>query len=107
MRRPGKLKWEGGRLILEIDATIRVPVELQAVERTAMSGIQLTRREGEVLDGILKGWSNKEIASQLNISVRTEKHYVSALFRTFQVSNRSELMALFAKNAPRSASPPV
>jgi DNA-binding NarL/FixJ family response regulator len=94
-----KLRLEKGRLILEIAATIRVPVVMEVIEKAVMSGIHLTRREGEVLDGVLKGWRNKEIASELHISERTVKFHVGVLLTKFNVrGRRGDLMALFGKN---------
>ncbi|MFP3607617.1 response regulator transcription factor, partial [Paraburkholderia sp. SIMBA_053] len=37
----------------------------------------LTVREREVLDGILQGWSNAQLAARLRISVPTVKTHVS------------------------------
>ncbi|MFZ0738480.1 MAG: LuxR C-terminal-related transcriptional regulator [Candidatus Acidiferrales bacterium] len=54
--------------------------------------VGLSRREKEVLDGILENLANKEIASRLYISERTVKFHVSSLFVKFKVSSRMELM---------------
>ena len=95
MREMGKLKWRKGRAIIEIDAVIRVPIEIEPVVKDAIGDVQLTRRERETLEGLLKGWSNKEIANPLNLSARTVKSYVSALLAKFGVRGRGELIALF------------
>ena len=95
MRETGKLKWDKGRIVLEIDTTIRVPIQLEAVMRDAIGDIKLTRRERQTLEGLLKGWSNKEIANSLNLSVRTVKFHVSSLLVKFGVRFRTELIALF------------
>ena len=54
--------------------------------------VRLTRREEEVLDGILRSLANKEIASELNLSERTVKFHVSSLLAKFKVRSRMELM---------------
>jgi len=54
--------------------------------------VGLSRREKEVLDGILENLANKEIASRLSISERTVKFHVSSLFVKFKVRSRIELM---------------
>jgi len=54
--------------------------------------IRLTRREGEVLAGVLRRLSNKEIACNLNISVRSVKFHVSSLLAKFRVHGRMELV---------------
>lgn len=42
--------------------------------------IKITRRDEEVLDLLVEGCSNKEIAEQLNISPRTVKQHLRTLF---------------------------
>jgi DNA-binding NarL/FixJ family response regulator len=56
------------------------------------TSVRLTRREEEVLDGILRSLANKEIASELNLSERTVKFHVSSLLSKFKVRSRMELM---------------
>jgi DNA-binding NarL/FixJ family response regulator len=56
------------------------------------TNVKLTRREKEVLDGILRSLANKEIASELNLSERTVKFHVSSLLAKFKVRSRMELM---------------
>jgi DNA-binding NarL/FixJ family response regulator len=56
------------------------------------SSVKLTRREEEVLDGILRSLANKEIANELNLSERTVKFHVSSLLSKFKVRSRMELM---------------
>lgn len=53
-----------------------------------LDGTYLTRREQDVLNGILRGLYNKEIGEELNISTRTVKYYVNRLFGKFGVSHR-------------------
>ena len=53
--------------------------------------LALTPRERQVGELITRGASNKEIASQLNISERTVKAHLSEMFRDFHVSDRLQL----------------
>lgn len=53
--------------------------------------VKLTRREEEVLAGIMRSLANKEIAASLNLSERTIKFHVSALLAKFRVHGRMEL----------------
>ena len=52
---------------------------------------QLTAREREVLRHIARGYSYKQIARQLHISIKTVETHVSAVLRKLQLSNRYEL----------------
>lgn len=63
------------------------------------SSVRLTRREEEVLDGILRSLANKEIASELNLSERTVKFHVSSLLSKFKVRGRMELMREASQHA--------
>jgi DNA-binding CsgD family transcriptional regulator len=65
--------------------------------------IQLTRREEEVLGGVMRSLANKEIAASLNLSERTVKFHVSSLLSKFRVRGRMEL----AREAVRHTAAPV
>ena len=52
---------------------------------------QLTPREREVLRHIARGYMYKEVAAQLQISVKTVEAHVSAVLRKLQLSSRHEL----------------
>ena len=52
---------------------------------------QLTPREAEVLRFIARGYAYKQVARQLNISVKTVETHVSAVLRKLQLSSRHEL----------------
>lgn len=60
--------------------------------QSVKTSVKLTRREKEVLDGVLRSLANKEIASELNLSERTVKFHVSSLLSKFKVHSRMELM---------------
>jgi len=51
----------------------------------------LTPRERDLLDAILDGCSNKEIAARLRLSVQTVKNRLPGLYAKFGVSSRLEL----------------
>jgi DNA-binding NarL/FixJ family response regulator len=57
----------------------------------------LTTRELQVVQGVITGDTNKEIARRLGISPNTAKHHLANIFDKVSVSNRLEL-ALFARN---------
>ncbi|PRW61790.1 response regulator [Actinopolyspora mortivallis] len=52
---------------------------------------QLTRRERDVLRLLARGYSYREIGSELFISVKTVETHVSSVLRKTQLSNRYEL----------------
>jgi DNA-binding NarL/FixJ family response regulator len=52
---------------------------------------QLTPREREVLRYIARGYTYKEVASELHLSVKTVETHVSAVLRKLQLSNRRQL----------------
>jgi DNA-binding NarL/FixJ family response regulator len=66
------------------------------------TSVNLTRREEEVLDGILRSLANKEIACELNLSVRTVKFHVSSLLSKFKVRGRMELMREASQQAMKA-----
>lgn len=59
--------------------------------RVGTSAVALSPREREVLRAVTENLANKEIASQLSISVRTVKFHVSRLLTKFGVNTRSQL----------------
>lgn len=62
------------------------------------SPVKLTRREEEVLGGVMKSLANKEIAATLNLSERTVKFHVSSLLAKFSVRGRMELVREASRN---------
>jgi DNA-binding NarL/FixJ family response regulator len=69
------------------------------------SSLKLTRREEEVLGGVTRSLTNKEIAATLNLSERTVKSHVSSLLMKFRVRGRMEL-AEANRRAPASVTGP-
>ena len=55
----------------------------------------LTTRQMEMLDGLLDGKSQKEIAADLHISENTVKWHLGILYTTLNVSGRDEILSLF------------
>ena len=50
----------------------------------------LTEQERKILTRVADGASNKDIATDLNLSERTVKNYLSIIFQKLQVNNRTE-----------------
>jgi DNA-binding CsgD family transcriptional regulator len=74
---------------------------------TVTGSIKLTRREEEVLGGVMRSLANKEIACSLNLSERTVKFHVSSLLAKFGVRGRMELVREAAGKALPSAPMPM
>lgn len=75
--------------------------------RSVVSPVKLTRREEEVLRGVMRSLANKEIAASLNLSERTVKFHVSSLLAKFRVRGRMELVREAARytNEPMPLAP--
>jgi DNA-binding CsgD family transcriptional regulator len=65
----------------------------------------LTPVERQVLQGLLTGLAEKEIAVAQGQSYHTTHKYVVSIFRKFGVSNRAALMALWLGRALQASSP--
>lgn len=57
-----------------------------------ISNVLLSPREKEVLELVLQGKSNKQIALSLRITVRTVEFHLKNVYAKFQVSSRIELI---------------
>ena len=65
--------------------------ELLEQGRAASQPASLSPRQTEILLSVIRNRANKEIASRLNITVRTVKFHISSLLNKFGVDNRVEL----------------
>jgi DNA-binding CsgD family transcriptional regulator len=74
-----------------LDSVAERAQELLAAGRALGAGVKVSRREQEVLDCVLQGCANKEIASKLNVAERTVKFHVSSLLAKFGVADRVAL----------------
>lgn len=72
---------------------------LTAAEKSAIQ--TLTERENEILDLLAQGLSNKMIATQLYLSVRTVEGHLANIYSRLGVHSRTEAM-LMAVKAPKS-----
>ncbi len=85
--------WAQGR---RIDHLAGVLGELRSQSRKESNDrFNLTRRELEVIGLIVKGYSNRDIAKQFNLSEETVKRHLSNTFEKLNISTRLEL-AIFA-----------
>jgi DNA-binding CsgD family transcriptional regulator len=75
-------------------------VKLKRAKNTAPVDFSLTTQEEKVAELMMANKSNKEIASELFISLNTVKTHVHSLYAKLEVSNRTEFVEKF-KNHPR------
>lgn len=68
---------------------------LERVLKLLPADKSLTARQMEMLDGLLDGKSQKEIAADLHISESTVKWHFGILYTTLNVSGRDEILSLF------------
>ena len=79
----------------ELDATQhRVLGELETIRRRLD---QLTRREREVLECIVMGATNKAIAAQLHLSLRTVELYRANLMKKMSAASAAELVQMITR----------
>ena len=74
-----------------------------------LNQIKITPRDEQVLQLLMQGCSNKEIASQLNISPRTVKQHLRTLFLRAGIRDGRKRVklatAVFAKEQTKYATP--
>jgi DNA-binding CsgD family transcriptional regulator len=66
---------------------------------------RLSRREGEVLQCLLRGASEKEVAADLCISPQTVHSYVKTIYQAHGVRSRAELLCRCLSGARRDSTP--
>ena len=67
---------------------------LQALGReSGQTGMQLPRREAQVLQLLSRGLGNREIAQELDVSLETVKTHVERLFKHLGVTSRTDAVA--------------
>jgi DNA-binding NarL/FixJ family response regulator len=89
--------WLGNELLQKL---IEVSTKLTTTQSDYVDNLltQLTERQKEVAIEAAKGLSNKEIARVLNITERTVKAHLAAIFETLQAKDRLQLALMLNKN---------
>lgn len=67
-----------------------LPASIDAALQKRSARVELSQREAEVLAGIVRGRSNKEIAAELKISENTVKVHATRVFEKLGVADRLE-----------------
>jgi NarL family two-component system response regulator LiaR len=73
-------------------------VLIQATRPVKQPAFDLTEREHEVLNLVVQGHSNQQIADKLVISITTVKAHISNILSKLQVSSRAEAIAYAIKH---------
>ena len=73
-------------------------VLVQATRPTERPAFDLTQREREVLNQIVQGHSNQQIAEKMVVSIATVKAHISSILSKLQVSSRAEAIAYAIKH---------
>lgn len=88
-------------LLLALEGETPIPRQLlpDVVRRVKLapprtSTVQLTPREVEVLTGMAEGKLSKQIASELNISVKSVEAHSATIYQKLGVRNRSQAVAV-------------
>jgi DNA-binding NarL/FixJ family response regulator len=100
--------WVGRKLIPHLLEELTVLTEQRRREQPGNLDERLQRvtpRERQIVDLLSAGASNKEIAKRLNVTERTVKAHLTAIFRKLGLSGRLQL-ALFALEHGRSSHTP-
>jgi two-component system, NarL family, response regulator len=71
-----------------------IPLHIAARLADRMMRADLTPRELQTLELLAKGLTNKQIASTLNLSDYTIRHYVNNIMEKLEVSDRTEAVAM-------------
>jgi DNA-binding CsgD family transcriptional regulator len=85
-----RLRGSGSQTQISVIFEVAQPAEITPL---IMQAYSLTKREGEVTQCILRGWSTYEIATRLHISQNTVQDHLKAIFEKVDVGSRGELAA--------------
>lgn len=86
-----------GNVVIHPRVAGRVARELSRQDRKKEE-VRLTKRERDVLDLLVKGYSNKEMAGVMFISEKTVKNHLTSIFRKLEVKDRTQAAIYALKN---------
>jgi two-component system, NarL family, nitrate/nitrite response regulator NarL len=89
--------WINHEQVSEIVQHLRALAE--TVEQKArQQAHSLSRRQQQIIEAIVSGCSNKDIAKEMSLSERTVKYHLTRIFEKLDVSGRMELARYSLKN---------
>jgi DNA-binding NarL/FixJ family response regulator len=86
-----------GQAWLDPAVAAKVLTSLRGGSTPARRGPDLTEREQQILECIVEGLSNEQIASRLHLAVSTVKGHINSLLRKLEVSDRVQAAVLALK----------
>ncbi len=81
--------WAGEGILMAL--LRRQPLQSRHYQSNSELNQILSNREKQIVDKVLKGGSNKEIAIELSITERTVKAHLTAIYRKTKTKNRFDL----------------
>lgn len=98
---PREQLWGGIRAVAAGDALLAPRITQRLIERHLAqeprgngSSLGLTERQADVVRGVARGLSNKEIAAELHLAETTVKGYVSEVLARHHLRDRTQLVVL-------------
>jgi DNA-binding NarL/FixJ family response regulator len=83
----------------------RVIESFQKKARSRDESVHLTTREEEALVSLSRGYSNKEIADRLHVSVDTVRTHLKHIYEKLHVRSRAEAVARYMSSKPPGGGP--
>jgi DNA-binding NarL/FixJ family response regulator len=96
--------WVGREVVLDLVEALRTPMPASAAEG-GRNSFWLTAREFEIVETVVAGFGNKEIADRFAISEHTVKHHLTRIFDKTGASSRLELAVFALKLWSKTAGP--
>lgn len=81
-----------------IQRVVEEDTQLPDVNKDPLAGENLTNREKAVLEFLVLGYTNNEIAIKLDITINTVKHHLKNVMKKLNVVNRAQLSAVVMQN---------
>jgi len=95
-----------GGAVFDAVATRQIVEELKSGQRRERKLLEdLSPQELRVLAEVVNGKTDKEVASALNLRVKTVRHYLDSVFEKLGVNTRTQAAVLFVQNQPGSDRP--
>ena len=95
----------GGGAPMTSEIARRVVESFRQRSKSRGEAVRLTLREEEVLVLLSKGYSNKEIADRIELSVDTVRSHLKHIYEKMHVRSRTEAVIRYMSGKPSSADP--